>query len=135
MSFVDDCTIFNLPKIDANNGNITSLNNGRDLPFDIKRVFYIYDVPSGELRGAHAHYKCHQLLVAVTGSFKVEVFDGLNSKVFDLNRPNCGLHIPPGIWASELDFSGGAVCLVLASEEFDECDYIRDFNEYLIFKK
>ena len=134
-SLIKDCQILQLPKILANSGNITSLNNGIDSTFDIKRVFYIYDVPSGESRGAHAHYKCHQLLVAATGSFKVEVFDGIASKTFQLNTPDKGLHIPPGIWASELDFSGGGICLVLASDKYEEGDYIRDFQDFMKFKQ
>jgi hypothetical protein len=131
---INNCQIIQLPKVLATSGNITALNNGIDSPFDIRRVFYIYDVPSGESRGAHAHYKCHQLLVAATGSFKVEVFDGVNSEIYFLNTPDKGLHIPPGYWASEFDFSGGAICLVLASEEYDEKDYIRDYEEFLKFK-
>lgn len=131
---IEDCKIIQLPKVQATSGNITSLNNGIDAPFDVKRIFYIYDVSSGESRGAHAHYKCHQLLVAATGSFEVEVFDGIDAKKFILNTPDKGLHIPPGIWASELNFSGGAICLVLASEEYDEADYIRDYQEYLKYK-
>jgi len=133
-NLIKDCQIVKLPKILATSGNITALNNGIDSTFDIKRIFYIYDVPSGESRGAHAHYKCHQLLVAATGSFEVEVFDGIDTKIFNLNTPDKGLHIPPGIWASELNFSGGAICLVLASHEYDEADYIRDYQEYLVLK-
>jgi hypothetical protein len=131
---IKNCQIIQLPKVLATSGNITALNNGIDSSFDIKRVFYIYDVPSGEARGAHAHFNCHQLLVAATGSFKVEVFDGIESETYSLNTPDKGLHIPPGIWASEFDFSGGAICLVLASEEYDEKDYIRDYEEFLKFK-
>jgi hypothetical protein len=133
-NFIKDCQLLHLPKLSATSGNITSLNNGIDLPFDIKRVFYIYDVPSGESRGAHAHYKCHQLLIAATGSFEVEVNDGIENKTFFLNTPDKGLHIPPGIWASELDFSGSSICLVLASEEYSESDYIRDYEGFLKFK-
>jgi hypothetical protein len=133
-NFINDCQLLQLPKLSATSGNITSLNNGIDLPFDIKRVFYIYDVPSGESRGAHAHYKCHQLLIATTGSFQVEVCDGIERKTFFLNTPDKGLHIPPGIWASEFDFSGSSICLVLASEEYEEVDYIRDYQAFLKFK-
>jgi len=115
---LEACKIIQLPKVQATSGNITSLNNGIDAPFDVKRIFYIYDIPSGEDRGAHAHKECHQLLVAITGAFEVEVFDG--------NQ----IDIPPGIWASEVDFSGGGICLVLASHEYDEEDYIRDLTDY-----
>lgn len=124
------CSLLNLPKIQAISGNITSINNEIDAPFDVKRVFYIYDIPSGEDRGAHAHKECHQLLIAITGSFEVEVFDGKEKARFFLNQPNIGLHIPPGIWASEVNFSGGGICLVLASHEYNESDYIRDLNEF-----
>jgi hypothetical protein len=128
------CTLLNLPKIKAISGNITSLNNGVDAPFEVKRIFFIYDIPSGEDRGAHAHKECHQLLIAITGSFEVEVFDGRETAKYYLNQPNIGLHIPPGIWASEINFSGGGICLVLASLEYQESDYIRDHREFLEFK-
>jgi hypothetical protein len=128
---VSDCIIIQLPKVQAISGNITSLNNGIDAPFDVKRIFYIYDIPSGEDRGAHAHKECHQLLVAITGAFEVEVFDGNQKLRFLLNQPDRGLHIPPGIWASEVNFSGGGICLVLASHEYQESDYIRDYNNFL----
>jgi hypothetical protein len=132
---IQDCILLKLPKIQATSGNITSLNNGDNAPFEIKRVFFIYDIPSGEDRGAHAHKECHQLLIAITGSFEVEVFDGIESTRFFLNQPNIGLNIPPGIWASEINFSGGGICLVLASHEYDESDYIRDYQEYLTYTK
>jgi hypothetical protein len=128
---VSDCTIVQLPKVQATSGNITSLNNGVDAPFDVKRIFYIYDIPSGEDRGAHAHKECHQLLIAITGAFEVEVFDGKQKSRFLLNQPDSGLHIPPGIWASEVNFSGGGICLVLASHEYDEEDYIRELDDFI----
>jgi hypothetical protein len=130
-----DCKLSHLPKVTAYAGSITSLNNSVDVQFDVKRVFYIYDIPSGESRGAHAHRICHQLLIAASGSFKVSVFDGVESFEFILDRPDIGLHIPPGIWASEFDFSGGGICLVLASHEYDEGDYIRDYNSFLNYKQ
>ncbi len=130
-SGVKHCQKISLPNVVSQSGNITSLNNQRDLTFDINRVFYIYDIPSGESRGAHAHKACHQLLIAVSGSFKVEVFDGMDTLEFILDRPDVGLHIPPGLWASEFDFSGGGICLVMASHEYDENDYIRDLDSYL----
>jgi hypothetical protein len=134
-TLLSDCTIIRLPKVQATSGNITSLNNSIDAPFEVKRIFYIYDIPSGEDRGAHAHKECHQLLIAVTGAFEVEVFDGKQKSRFLLNQPDRGLHVPPCIWASEVNFSGGGICLVLASHEYDEADYIRDYQEYLDFKK
>jgi hypothetical protein len=134
LSKVSECEIIKLPKVSAISGNITSLNNGIDAPFNVKRIFYIYDIPSGENRGAHAHKECHQLLVAITGAFEVEVFDGKDKTRFLLNQPDIGLHIPPGIWASEVNFSGGGICLVLASHEYDEGDYIRDYQDYLNYR-
>lgn len=126
-----DCTIIHFKKIENRAGNITPIENSRDIPFDIKRVFYIYDIPGGEDRGAHAHKKCHQLLIAAGGAFEVFLDDGKNKRTVLLNRPYFGLHIPPGIWAAEQGFSSGSICLVLASEVYDENDYIRDYNKFL----
>lgn len=122
--------LIELPRVEATSGHITSINNGDEQLFDVKRAFYIYDVPSGESRGAHAHFACHQLLIAVTGAFEVSLTDGVNSEVITLNRPHVGLYIPPMVWASEINFSGGATCLVLASHEYEEDDYIRDFEVF-----
>lgn len=130
---VFDCSIIELPRIQNRAGNITPINNHKEIPFDIRRVFYIYDIPGGEDRGAHAHKECHQLLISASGSFEVEMNDGISKRTILLNRPNFGLHIPPGIWAAEKGFSSGAVCLVLASHKFEENDYIRDYKNYLHF--
>ena len=132
---ITDCTLINLPRIGDRNGQITSLNNLVDIPFEIRRIFYLYDIPGGESRGAHAHKQCHQLLIAASGSFEVVVEDGINKKQINLNRANIGLHIPPGIWASEINFSSGSICLVLASHIFDESDYIRNYLDYQKFVK
>jgi hypothetical protein len=126
-----DCTIIELPKIQNRAGNISPIQSRLDLPFEIKRVFYLYDIPGGEDRGAHAHKNCHQLLIAASGSFDVMVDDGENKRTFSLNRPYYGLHIPPGIWAAEMGFSSGAICLVLTSHKYEENDYIRDYQKYL----
>lgn len=131
---VYDCSIIELPQIKNRAGNITPVSNFIEIPFDIKRVFYIYDIPGGEDRGAHAHKECHQFLVAASGSFDVELFDGHIKRTITLNRPYYGLHIPPGIWASEKSFSSGSVCLVLASHPYDEGDYIRDYENFLNYK-
>jgi hypothetical protein len=132
MASVFDCSILELNKISNRSGNITIVeNNSKGLPFDVKRVFYLYDIPGGESRGAHAHKGCHQFLVAASGSFEIELNDGKNKRTMLLNRPYFGLHIPPGIWAAEQGFSSGAICLVLASQEYDETDYLRDFNQFL----
>lgn len=133
---VFDCSIIELPKIvQERKGNITPLQANEDLPFDIKRVFYSFDIPGGESRGAHAHKDCHQFLVAASGAFEVALDDGVRKRTVMLNRPFYGLHIPPGIWASEQNFSSGSICLVLASEGYDADDYIRDYQDYLEYVK
>ena len=129
---VYDCSVIELPKIESLLGNITNVNGNLNIPFIIKRVFYSYDIPGGEARGAHAHKECHQFLIAASGAFEVVLDDGINKRTILLNRPFYGLHIPPGIWASEQGFSSGSVCLVLASHVYDENDYIR---VYEMFKK
>jgi hypothetical protein len=131
---VFDCSIIEFPRIQNRAGNITPIENFIHIPFKISRVFYIYDIPGGEDRGAHAHKECHQLLIAASGSFEIELDDGKVKRIVGLNRPYYGLHIPPGIWAAEKGFSSGANCLVLASHKFNEQDYIRDFRQFLSFK-
>jgi hypothetical protein len=132
---VHDCSIFELPRIQNRSGNITPIHNNQDVPFQIKRVFYLYDVPGGIDRGAHAHKECHQFLIAASGSFEVQLDDGKVKKNIMLNQPFRGLHIPPGIWASEVNFSSGSICLVLASHNYNEKDYIRNYVEFLEYKK
>lgn len=124
-----------MPRISDPRGNISAVNNSKEIPFDIKRVFYLYDIPGGESRGAHAHKQCHQFLVAASGAFEVLMDDGNTQRHVQLNRPYIGLHIPPGIWASEINFSSGAICLVLASHDYNENDYIRDYNEFIRYIK
>tara|TARA_B110000240_G_scaffold130698_1_gene145108 strand:+ start:169 stop:582 length:414 start_codon:yes stop_codon:yes gene_type:complete len=131
---VFDCSLLELPRIKNRAGNITAVENNIEIPFDTKRIFYLYDIPGGESRGAHAHKECHQFLVATSGSFEVQLDDGKVKKTVMLNQPYRGLHIPPGIWASELNFSSGAICLVLASHTYDESDYVRNYYDYLNFK-
>ncbi len=130
---VFDCSLIELPKIKNRAGNITALHENVNIPFEINRVFYLYDIPGGESRGAHAHKLCQQFLVAVSGAFEVLLDDGISKRVVQLNRPNWGLHIPECIWASEINFSSGSVCLVLASERYDENDYIRDYDDYVSY--
>jgi len=130
---VFDCSLIEMPRHANRAGNISVVENNINVPFPVKRVFYIYDIPGGEDRGAHAHKECHQFLIAVSGSFQVETDDGVNKRTISLSRPYYGLHVPPGIWAAEKSFSSGAVCLVLASHEYNESDYIRDYNKYLEF--
>lgn len=131
---VFDCHIYQLPRISAVSGSITSVQNSVDLPFEVQRVFYLYDIPAGENRGAHAHRSCHQFLVAAGGSFEVMIEDGRHCKTLFLNQPFMGLHIPPGIWAREQNFSSASICLVLTSQPYDEADYIRQYDDYLSFR-
>ena len=130
---VFESSAIDLGKINFIEGNLTVIENNC-FPFSVKRVFYLYDIAGGESRGAHAHIECHQLLIAAGGSFEVLLDDGKYKRHFFLNRPNIGLHIPPGIWASEINFSSGAICLVLASHEYNENDYIRNYEDYLKYK-
>lgn len=115
-------------------GSIVFYEGARSMPFSPKRVFFLYDIPAGANRGAHAHKECHQLLVAVSGSFEVVAYDGTSETTHSLKQPNQGLLIPPGIWAAEVNFSGGAICLVLASECYEEDDYIRDLGAFQTWK-
>ena len=133
-SSVFDCQIIELPKVQNRAGNITPVHNHKEIPFGVKRVFYLYDIPGGIDRGAHAHKECHQFLVAASGSFEILLDDGKVKKTVMINQPYRGFHIPPGIWASEINFSSGAVCLVLASHKYDEKDYIRDYSEFMKWK-
>lgn len=133
MTSVYNCPVITLPKIHNRSGNITAVNNEIELPFSVKRIYYLYDVPGGETRGGHAHYKLQQLIVAVSGSFDVILDDGKVKKTVHLNRPNYGLLVVPGIWRDLVNFSSGAVLLVLASERYEEVDYIRDYNEFLTY--
>lgn len=128
---VFDCSVIDLGKISFDEGNLTVIENNSTFPFDVKRVFYLYDIAGGESRGAHAHIECHQFLIAASGSFEVSLDDGNYKRQVLLNRPNIGLHIPPGIWASEINFSSGAICLVMASHQYNEEDYLRNFEDFL----
>jgi len=127
-SKVSDCHIIELPKIHNRAGNITAINEIVDIPFKIKRVYYLYDVPGGEERGGHAHKNLYQLIVAASGSFDVVLNDGFEKKTIQLNRPYNGLIIVPGIWRELSNFSSGSICLVLASEVYKIKDYIRDYS-------
>ena len=130
MATVYDCSVITLPKISDRAGNITPVHGMVDVPFEVKRVFYLYDVPGGEARGAHAHKELTQFIVAASGSFEVVLDDGHNQRTVFLNRPYLGLLIPPFIWAHEANFSSGGICLVLASMNYDEADYIRGYDEF-----
>ncbi|OUR90334.1 hypothetical protein A9Q87_13660 [Flavobacteriales bacterium 34_180_T64] len=125
--------LIDIPKIEDRRGNL-SVVEGDCVPFDIKRVYYLYDVPSGAFRGGHAHKKLYQFLIALSGSFDVHLKDGKEQKTITLNKPNIGLLIVPGTWREIDNFSSGAVCLVLASKNFDEDDYIRDYQDFKVYK-
>lgn len=131
MSNVFDCSVVDLSKFHSNAGNITVVENDNNIPFEVKRIYYLYDIPGGEDRGGHAHIELEQYIVAASGSFDVVLDDGTNKKKFTLNRPYLALHIVPGLWRQLNNFSSGSVCLVLASHEYDENDYIREYSEYL----
>ena len=140
---VFDCSIVELDKHHSDRkGNLTVVQNGGSagspagtLPFDVKRVYYLYDVPGGEERGAHAHRELSQLIVAASGSFTVTLDDGICKRSFFLNRPYQGLYVKPGLWRYLGDFSSGAVCMVLASDVYLKEDYIRDYDEFINFRK
>lgn len=126
-----DCHVLSLPKIEDSRGNLTFIEGNNHIPFDIKRVYYLYDVPGGSDRGSHAHKNLHQFIVAMSGSFDVVLNDGHESKRFHLNRSYNGLYVCPMMWRDLDNFSSGSVCMVLASERYDEHDYIRSYQDFL----
>lgn len=129
-SRIEQCKLIKLTKHHHENGNLSVVENNNELPFDIKRVYYLYDVPGGEERGGHSHLKCLTYIIAVSGSFDVEIFDGVNSLTISLNRSNEGLLVVPGIWRVLNNFSSGSVCLVIASHLYSEADYVRSIDEF-----
>ena len=131
MNTIADCRLIQLPQIRDSRGNLTFIQGSIEIPFDIKRIFYIYDVPTTESRGAHAHYELQQFVICLSGGFEVAIEDGFKNAKFLLNKPWEGLYIPNMIWASEVNFFPGSVCLVLASELYIESDYIRDYDAFL----
>ena len=128
---IDRCSLIDLPQISDPRGNLTFIEGGRHVPFAIERVYYLYDVPGGAERGGHAHRALSQLIVAMSGSFDVVLNDGTQTTRFHLNRSYRGLYITPMIWRELDNFSSGSVCMVLASNRYDEADYYRDFDEYV----
>lgn len=128
---LSDCRLIDLPVIHDPRGNLTFVEADRHIPFSIKRVYYLYDVPGGSSRAAHGHKALHQLMIAMSGSFDVTLDDGFEKKLFHLNRSYFGLYIPPMIWRDLDNFSSGAVCMVIASEHYDEADYFRDHDLFL----
>ncbi len=128
---IDRCNLFNLPKIQDPRGNLTFIEGGNQVPFDIKRVYYLYDVPGGSERGGHAHKDLHQLIIAMSGSFDVLLDDGSHKKRMHLCRSYYGLYVCPMIWRELDNFSSGSVCMVLASNRYDEADYYRNYLEFM----
>ena len=135
MNTVDDCFLIELDTHHSDRkGNLSVVQNSREIPFQIRRSYYLYDVPGGEARGSHAHKQLEQLIIAASGSFMVTLDDSKKKRTFFLNRPYQGLYVCPGIWRDLGDFSSGSVCLVLASEGYDEADYLRDYEDFLLYK-
>lgn len=130
-----DCHFLELPKIGTEAGSITSINNNIEISFAINRVYYLYDIPSGEGRGGHSHKKLHQIIIAASGSFDLILDDGSMKRSIHLARPYLGVYLPPGLWRELNNFSSGAICLVLASNPYDEEDYIRDYQTFQKMKK
>ena len=128
---LDECKIIDLPKISDPRGNLTFIEAGRHVPFEITRVYYLYDVPGGAERGGHAHKELHQLIIAMSGSFDVILNDGKDQKRIHLNRSYCGMYVCPMIWRELDNFSSGSVCMVLASNFYDEADYFRNYDEFV----
>ncbi|MBA3682422.1 MAG: WxcM-like domain-containing protein [Bacteroidetes bacterium] len=133
-STVFDCKLIPLPQVGNRNGYITAINSNLEVPFETKRVYYLYDIPGGESRAAHGHKELQQLIIAASGSFDITLDDGKNKKTINMLRPNVGLYMKAGIWRDLSNFSSGAICLVLASFEYSEEDYLRNYDEFLAFK-
>jgi hypothetical protein len=128
---IGDCRLIELPRVNDPRGNLTYVESGRHIPFEVKRIFYLYDVPGGATRAGHALKSCHQFLIAASGSFDVIGDDGAERKTFQLNRSYYGLYIPPMIWREISNFSSNSICMVLASEFFSEADYYRDYSQFV----
>lgn len=130
-SSVDDCLIISLPTVQSDCGTLTSYKNGGNLPFDVRRIYFTYDIPAGSERGGHSHHDTLELVIPLVGAFDIVIEDGVNTRRITLNRPDRGLLLTRGIWRTLDNFSAGAICLVLASEPFDEADYVRDYDQFL----
>ena len=128
---VDDCRLIRFPRVADARGNLIFIEALRHVPFEVKRVFYLYGVPPGETRGAHAHKTLEQVMIALSGAFDIALDDGLHQRHVRMNAPDCGLYVPPMVWEVELNFDPGSLCLVLASDFYSEADYYRGYDEYL----
>ena len=133
-SSVFDCTLITFDKNHQIKGNLTAVTNGFEIPFDVKRMYYLYDMPGGLSRGGHAHIELKQLVFALSGSFDITLDDGKSKRTFQLSRPNIGLLIPSGLWRELINFSSGSICMVLASDFYSEEDYFRDYEEFKLWK-
>ncbi|MDO4511236.1 MAG: FdtA/QdtA family cupin domain-containing protein [Bacteroidales bacterium] len=131
---IHDCSLISLSRHHHENGNLTVVEDFNEIPFKIKRVFYLYDIPGGEDRGGHAHKALYQFIVAISGSFTIDLHDGRDTVSFTLNRPFQGLLVAPGVWNTLHNFSSGSVCAVICSDVYDESDYIRNFEDFLTYK-
>lgn len=134
-SSIHDCRIIELEQHHHENGNLSIVESFNELPYEIKRVYFVYDVPGGIERGGHSHHECYEFIVAASGSFDIELFDGKEKITYTLNRTNRGLLVTPGIWRVLNNFSSGSVCLVIDSHEFDENDYVRDYDDFIALIK
>ena len=128
---IDECKIIQIPKVSDKRGNLSFIEENKHIPFEIKRIYYLYDVPGDSIRAGHAHKNLHQFMIAISGSFEITLDDGVNKKTLNLKKPYEGIYIPPMIWRDLDNFSSGSVCLVLASDYFDESDYYRNYNEFI----
>lgn len=133
---IDKCTLIDFNTTGVNSGFITNpLRNSKEIPFEVKRMYYMYDIPVDKMRGGHAHKKLQQVVVALKGGFSLKLSDGYKSRIVRLDNPQAGLHLVKGIWREVFDFTPGAICMVLASEVYDEADYIRSYTDYLAYKQ
>lgn len=131
---VFECSVLTLDKHEDVKGNLTAVTNHEQVPFEVKRIYYLYDIPGGLSRGGHAHKDLQQLILALSGSFDITVDDGYNKRTFHLSRPNIGLLLPSGLWRELNNFSSGSICMVLASDLYSEADYFRDYQEFVEWK-
>ena len=132
---LSDCRVLEVPRFTDERGSLSVLESQRQVPFEIRRVYYLYDIPAGQARAAHGHRALQQIMIALSGSLEIQLDDGFDRRSFRMDRPDRALYIAPGMWRDLGSFSGGAVCLVLASEYFDEADYLRDYDEFLAFAR
>lgn len=132
---IADCRLLELPRFSDERGSLSVVESNGAIPFEIRRVYYLYDIPAGQVRAAHGHRALQQLIVALSGSFELKLDDGFETRAFRMDRPDRGVYVAPGIWRELSDFSGGSVCMVLASELFDEADYLRNYEDFQAFAR